>query len=135
MLGLPDAERAIDAVVREATKDACPMAVVVSDSYGEPIASLRMDGAAPRVMKHALRKVFTAGYLHRGTLDLKAHLKAHDLSLDDWGDQTVTTLQGGLPVVLDGEVIGAVAVGGNSVRRDTEVAEIAVAAVLAGISA
>lgn len=135
MLGLPDAERAIAAMVREAENDACPMSIVVADPYGEMIACLRMDGSPPRVLRHSIRKAYTASVMQRGTLDLKAQLKERASSLDDWGDQRITTLQGGLPVTVAGECVGAVGVGGNSVRRDTEIAHLAVAAIVAGIGA
>jgi len=129
MLGLEEAQRAIDAAVAEATKDKQPMSIAVSDSYGELIACFRMDGSPPRVMRHSIRKAFTAGFMHRGTLDLKKQNKERDMSLDDWGDIRVTSLQGGLPVRYKGEVVGAVGVGGNSIERDTEICEIAIKAI------
>jgi glc operon protein GlcG len=129
MLGLPEAQCAIDAFLREAMKDAQPMAIAVTDSYGELIAAQRMDGAPPRVLRHAMRKAFTAGFMHRGTLEFKAQFKDRDSSLDEWGDMRLTTLQGGLPVRYNGEVVGAVGVGGNSIERDTEICQIAIAAI------
>ena len=128
MLGLDEAQRAIDACIREAEKDGQPMAFAVTDSYGELIALHRMDGTPPRVLRHSMRKAFTAGFMHRGTLEFKAQLEERESSLDDWGDLTLTTLQGGIPVRFKGEVIGAVGVGGNSIERDTEIARIGVLA-------
>ncbi len=128
MLGLEEAQRAIDATVAEATKDNQPMSIAVADSYGELIACFRMDGSPPRVLRHSVRKAFTAGFMHRGTLDLKKQNAEREMELDDWGDMRVTTLQGGLPVRHKGEVVGAVGVGGNSVERDTEICHIAIKA-------
>lgn len=129
MIGLAEARRAIDAMVREATKDGQPMSIAVADSYGELIACLRMDDSPPRVLRHSIRKAFTAGFMHRGTLEFKAQFRERDSSLDEWGDMRLTTLQGGLPVRYKGEVVGAVGVGGNSVERDSEICRIAVAAI------
>ena len=128
MLGLDEAQRAIDAAVREAEKDGQPMAIAVTDSYGELIACHRMDGSPPRVLRHSIRKAFTAGFMHRGTLEFKHQFKERDSSLDEWGDLRLTTLQGGMPVRFKGEVVGAVGVGGNSIERDTEICRIAVLA-------
>lgn len=129
MLGVEEAQRAIDAAVKEAEKDQQPMSIAVADSYGELIACFRMDGSPPRVLRHSIRKAYTAGFMHRGTLDFKAQFKERDSSLDEWGDQRLTTLQGGLPVRYKGEVVGAVGVGGNSTERDTEICRIAVRAI------
>jgi glc operon protein GlcG len=129
MLGAEEAQRAIDAMVGEAEKDKQPMSIAVADSYGEMIACFRMDGSPPRVLRHSIRKAYTSGIMHRGTLDFKAQFKERDSSLDEWGDQRLTTLQGGMPVRMKGEIVGAVGVGGNSVERDTEICKIAIAAI------
>lgn len=128
MLGLEEAQRAIDACIREAEKDGTPMAFAVTDSYGELIAAHRMDGAPPRVLRHSIRKAFTAGFMHRSTLEFKAQFKERDSNLDEWGDLRLTTLQGGIPVRYKGEVIGAVGVGGASIERDTDICRIGVLA-------
>jgi glc operon protein GlcG len=129
MLGVEEAQRAIDAAIAEAKKDNQPMSIAVADSYGELIACYRMDGSPPRVLRHSMRKAFTAGFMHRGTLEFKAQFKERDSSLDEWGDMRLTTLQGGFPVKHKGEVVGAVGVGGNSVERDTEICQIAIKAI------
>ena len=129
MLGVEEAQRAIAAAVAEAKKDNQPMSIAVADSYGELIACYRMDGSPPRVLRHSIRKAYTAGFMHRGTLEFKAQFKERDSSLDEWGDMRLTTLQGGLPVKHKGEAVGAVGVGGNSVERDTEICRIAIKAI------
>lgn len=129
MIGFEEAQRAIEAARKEAEKDGQPMSFAVADSYGELIACLRMDGSPPRVLRHSIRKAYTAGIMHRGTLEFKAQFRERDSSLDDWGDMRLTTLQGGMPVRHKGEVVGAVGVGGNSVTRDTEICRIAIQAI------
>jgi uncharacterized protein GlcG (DUF336 family) len=129
MLGLSDANRAIAAGIREAEKDARPMAFAVADAHGELIACHRMDGAHPRLLRHAIRKAYTSGIMHRGTLAFKTQLAEQEWDLDDWGDTRLTTLQGGLAVRYDGAVVGAVSVGGNDPERDIEICEIVLAAV------
>ncbi len=128
MLGLEEAQLAIEAAIREAEIDVQPMAFAVADSYGELIACFRMDGSPPRVLRHAIRKAYTAGFMHRGTLEFKAQFEERDSNLDEWGDMRLTTLQGGLPVRYGGEVVGAIGVGGNTIERDTEICRLAVLA-------
>jgi uncharacterized protein GlcG (DUF336 family) len=133
MLGLDDANRAVEAGIREAEKDGRPMAFAVADSYGELIACHRMDGAHPRLLRHAIRKAYTSGIMHRGTLEFKAQFAERGSSLDEWGDMRLTTLQGGLAVRHNGTVVGAVAVGGNTPERDIVICEAVLAAVEAGL--
>jgi uncharacterized protein GlcG (DUF336 family) len=128
-LSLAEAQRAIEKGVGEAAKDGKAMAFVVADANGDVICSLRMDGAHARVLKHAVRKAFTAATMQRDTLAFKADLRDRDGNLDEWGDQTLTTLQGGKAVRVAGEVVGAVAVGGNSLERDEEIARLAIEAI------
>jgi glc operon protein GlcG len=133
MLGLDDATRAIDVGVRESERDGRPMAFAVADSYGELIAAYRMDGATPRILRHAIRKAYTSGLMHRGTMEFKSQFDERDSNLDDWGDRRLTTLPGGLEVRFKGEVVGAIGVGGNLPERDIEIAKIVLAAVEADL--
>ncbi len=120
--------RAIEAVVGEASRDAKPMAVAVTDNHGELICCLRMDGAAPRVLRHAIRKAYTAAVMARDTVAFKEDLHEREGALDQWGDSQLTTLQGGVAVKADGECVGGIGVGGNTSQRDIEVAQIALRA-------
>ena len=133
-LDLADAQRAVEAAVREATRDQRPMAVAVTDVHGDVICALRMDGAHARVLRHAVRKAYTAAVMQRNTLVFKKDLQERDGNLDEWGDSQLTTLQGGKVVVVGGQVVGAVAVGGNTLQRDEQIAEIAVQAIQTGVS-
>ena len=128
-LDLAEAQRAVAAALEEAKKDGRPMAVAVADVHGDIICCARMDGAHARVLRHAVRKAYTAAVMQRNTLRFKADLKERDGNLDEWGDMQLTTLQGGKIVVCNSKVVGAVAVGGNSLQRDEEIAEIAVKAI------
>jgi glc operon protein GlcG len=124
-LSLDEARRAIDAVVVEATRDGKPMAAAVTDNHGDLICCLRMDGAAARVLRHAIRKAYTAAVMARDTLAFRADLEERQGALDQWGDTQLTTLQGGIAIKVNGELVGAVAVGGNVSQRDEEIAHIA----------
>jgi glc operon protein GlcG len=132
-IGLDDAQRAISAAVAEAQRDARPMAVAVVDAGGDLISCARMDGTHERVLRFAIRKAYTAATMGRSTVRLKEELLEHTRTLDDYGDPLFTTLQGGVPVSLGEQVVGAVAVGGNTAERDKGIAEIAAAALLAGL--
>jgi uncharacterized protein GlcG (DUF336 family) len=76
------------------------------------------------VLKHAIRKAYTAAVMGRDTLSFKYDLWERNGNLDEWGDSTLTTLQAGLVAMSEGRIVGAIGVGGNSLARDEEVARI-----------
>jgi len=130
MIGADEAKRALDAAVAEAKKDNQPMSFAVADSYGEIVAAVRMDGSPARILRHAIRQAYTSGIMHRDTVTFKKQLGERDGSLDEWGDEMLTTLPGGIAIRYEGEVIGAIGAGGGvTLPRDTEIARIAVAAI------
>jgi uncharacterized protein GlcG (DUF336 family) len=125
MIGADEAKRAIDAAISEAEMDGIPMSFAVVDTYGEVIEAIRMDGSAARVLRHAIRQAYTAGLMLRDTVEFKKQLVERDGNLDEWGDSMLTTLPGGVAILCEGEVVGAIGAGGNSLARDREIATIA----------
>ena len=137
-LGLAEAERAIAAGVAMAKRYGRAMAFVVCDREGELIATLRMDGAASRNVRQAIRKAKTAAVMARNTLAYKRDLEERNGTLAEWGDPMLTTLQGGYVVKpvevverqarritvdpVDDIVLGSVACGGAPNELDEEVA-------------
>jgi uncharacterized protein GlcG (DUF336 family) len=116
------AQRAIAAVIEQAAADARRMAAVVADDRGHVICCARMDGAPERVLRFAVRKAYTAAVMGRDTVAFKRQMEATGRSLADYGDAQFTTLQGGVVAIWQGQVVGAVAVGGNTAERDEEIA-------------
>lgn len=132
-LGLSEAQRGIDAALEAAQQEGRSMAMAVVDRNGDLVMCARMDGAPERVLRFAIRKAYTAAVMGRGTLDLKREMLEKQRSLADYGDSLFTTLQGGLPVLAGGQVVGAIAVGGNTQSRDDAIAQIGLAAIRACI--
>lgn len=127
-LGLPEAQRGLNATVAEAERRGKAMSFAVVDCHGELVAVARMDGSHARVLKHAIRKAYTAATYGRNTLVFKQQLAESDRSLDDWGDLNVTTLQGGLVVKSGGKVVGGVGSGGGTLDLDEEMGRFLVRA-------
>jgi len=123
-LGLEEAQRAIAAVFDQAKKDGRAVAVAVVDNHGDLITCARMDGAHARVLRHAIRKAYTAAVMGRDTLAFKKDMQDAGRSLIDYGDTSLTTLQGGLVVRSGNQVVGAIASGGSPRQRDVEMAQI-----------
>ena len=123
-LGLDEAQRAIAAVFEQAKIDGRAVAVAVVDNHGELIACARMDGAHARVLRHAIRKAYTAATMGRDTVAFKKDMQDAGRTLSDYSDSSLTTLQGGLVVRVDKQIVGAIASGGSPRQRDVEMAKI-----------
>src|ERR1700716_2570715 len=112
-LGLIEAEKGIAAGIHAAKALGKAMGFAVADSAGEMIATARMDGANPRILRHSIRKAYTAALMCRHTLSFKRDLEEREGALDQWGDSNLTTLPGGLVVQSDGKFVGGVGAGGG----------------------
>ena len=124
-LGLAEAERARDAILAAITPTDSPIALAVADEHGQPILLLRQDGAPARMLSRARSKAYTAANLGLDTVVFRdEQVKARQRTLDDWGDPTLTTLQGGIAVKLNGKVVGGIAMSGNTTIRDEALARI-----------
>jgi uncharacterized protein GlcG (DUF336 family) len=115
------------------------VAVVVTDKYGEILASARMSGLSARVLKAAHRKCYTAAVMERDTSMMAEFLTRQESrghrALHDWNDPMLTTLPGGYTVVQGDHVVGAVAVaGGDQQISDWQFADIAFSALGEGFT-
>jgi glc operon protein GlcG len=143
-LSLEDAQRVITAVVDYARQKNWRIAVVVVDRTGELIGCARMDGRAPRFLKAAHRKAYTAAVFEMDTNGVMKFWKRLEddghRGPADWNDPMLTTLPGGLCVVHDGKVVGAIAVSGGGSSgspggtSDWDFAEVAFTALGPGFS-
>jgi uncharacterized protein GlcG (DUF336 family) len=124
-LGLAEAERARDAILAALTPTDSPAALAIADEHGVPILLMRQDGAPARMLSRARAKAYTAAMIGRDTVDFRdSAMKGQSRTLDDWGDPTLTTLQGGLAVRSAGAVVGGIAMSGNTTMRDEALARI-----------
>src|ERR1700704_1460076 len=126
-LGLIEAEKGIAAGIQAAKALGKVMAFAVADSAGEMIATARMDGANPRILRHSIRKAYTAASMCRHTLSFKRDLEERAGALDQWGDKNLTTLPGGLVAQRGGKFVGAVGAGGGG-PDDERIARVMVKA-------
>ena len=132
VLGDAEAMRAIGAIREELLRRGRAAVIAVADSQGELVALLRMAGAPLESGPIATNKAFTAARLRKPSRALgeSVRTKGHDTAW--YGDLRYLGWGGGMPVVVAGQVVGAVAVSGLSQDEDEELAGIGIAAALAG---
>ena len=127
-LTLAGAEHAMAAALDKAKEMKLKVNVTIVDDGGHLLHFSRMDGARPGSAYTSMTKAQTAA-LVRGETGPKPSEEKLDihLSLALEGTAAVsggkfTTLKGGVPIVVDGEVIGALGVGGATGEQDREIA-------------
>jgi uncharacterized protein GlcG (DUF336 family) len=124
------AQRIIEAGIAKAKEIRQPMNIAVVDVGANLTAFMRMDGAWLGSIDIAINKAFTARAFDISTLELGQnsqpggqffgiHVSNHD---------RVMIFAGGIPIKMNGEVVGAVGVSGGSGKQDQAVAEAAAAA-------
>jgi uncharacterized protein GlcG (DUF336 family) len=132
-----DGARAVlDRAVGRAIEMGLAFCVCVADPSGEPVATLRMDGAPRLAAQIAANKAYTvAGFNGVPTHAFWDNIK-DDPSLVHSITHTprLVAFGGGVPLRAGGEVVGAIGVSGGTTGQDREVAE-AGAAVLDSVQA
>ncbi|WP_010584355.1 GlcG/HbpS family heme-binding protein [Schlesneria paludicola] len=140
-LNLKGAELILSAAQAKATDMKVAMNIAVVDDGGHLITFARMDGARPASVPTALTKATAAATFRQPTGPLPANGEPNLLlslgvpAAAAASGGKMTTLKGGVPIVVDGQVIGAVGVGGGSGEQDAEVAQAGINMLLKALAA
>jgi uncharacterized protein GlcG (DUF336 family) len=112
------AAKMVAAAIAKAEELGCKQNVAVVDDGGNLKAFGRMDGAPLLGVEGCQRKAFTSLF-GVGTQDLYSAIKDdQSLVVGLSHFSRATMVGGGLPIVVDGEVIGGIGVGGGTVDED-----------------
>ncbi len=124
-IGAAEASMAVDLIAGELKRRGKAAVIAVADSHGELIALLRCDGAPFSCIAIATNKAFTAAREKKPSGDLGRSSRADGWDIAYLGDPRYVGWDGGIPVVIGGEVVGAVAVSGLTGEEDAELARLA----------
>lgn len=125
-----DAHAVVDAIGRELEQTGGGAAVAVVDSHGELIAFLRTDGCPLASINNAIHKAFTAARERKPSAEVGEAARLEGFPITNFGDLRYTGWGGGLPIHVDGQVVGAVGVSGLPEAEDIALARLGVAALL-----
>lgn len=127
LLSQTEVNAILTAAREEARANGWKVTVVVADDGGHPLALERLDGCAPlasyiateKARSAALGRRETRGYEEMVNNGRNAFLSA----------PMVCALEGGVPVLVEGQVIGAVGVSGVTAAQDAQIARAGAAAI------
>jgi glc operon protein GlcG len=120
ILTLEAAEQIADAAEAEAKKKNATVVIVVVDDGGYPLVLKRLNNTQVASVDVGIGKARTAAIFRRPSKDFEDQIKnGRVASLVLPG---ATPLQGGLPLIFDGKVVGAIGVSGNTPQEDEDIA-------------
>jgi glc operon protein GlcG len=131
-LGHTEAQQAIAAIQAALTQRNHAAVIAVADAHGELISLLRLDGAPLPSILIATNKAWTAARERMPTRELGqlARDPQNGFDMAYYGDSRYVGWGGGLPVIVDGRVVGSVAVSGLPETEDMELAQIGAEAIV-----
>ncbi|MGM4928574.1 GlcG/HbpS family heme-binding protein [Tardiphaga sp. 619_E2_N8_5] len=118
--------KALAGAVAKAEELGVAQNVTIVDDGGNLLAFVRMDGAKLLSRETSMSKAITAASHRQPTSRLNP---ADEIKLAIAGGGRLTNLEGGLPIVIAGQCVGAVGVGSGTGAQDVEVARAALAAI------
>lgn len=133
-LSLSAARRIVDAALLEAEAQNVAVNIAVVDAGGNLVTHVRMDGAFFGSADIAINKAWTAAAFQMSSADLGAQCRpgAPAYGLENSNQGRVMIVGGGLPLVWENHIVGAIGVSGAAVEQDEAVAEAGAKALHAG---
>lgn len=131
--GLPitteNAKAAAAAAIAEARKNGWAMAIAVVDPGGHLVYFEKMQDTQTGSVDVAIEKARTAALFRRPTKLFQDALAAGGDGLRILRITGVTPIEGGVPVIGDGKIVGAIGVSGGTAEQDGQVARAGVGVV------
>lgn len=123
ILQTTETAKMLTAAEKKATEIGCALSIAITDAGGHLLAFTRMDGTPALTANIAVKKAFTSAISATPTNAWMERAQANQalLSFPD-----IVSVQGGLPIMLDGVCIGAVGASGAAPEIDEAVAQAAV---------
>ena len=120
---LEQARKAVAAAVADARKQNLPMAIAVVDTAGQLVAFERMDNTQTGSIAVSQDKAATAAMFRRPSKVFQDALAAGGVGLRLLTLRGAIAVEGGIPLTVDGKIIGAIGVSGGSSEQDGVVAK------------
>ncbi len=127
-IGVEDARRVAAAAVAQALKNGWNMAVAVTDPAGGLVYFEKMDGTQNGSVEVSIRKARSAALFKRPTRVFQDMLAGGGAGLRILALEGAVPVEGGVPLLVDGRIVGAVGVSGGTSEQDGSIAGAGAAA-------
>ncbi|MDR9468050.1 heme-binding protein [Marinospirillum sp.] len=126
LLTLEEANQMIKAARTEAEKEGWNVCIAVVDDGGHLLALERMDGCAPFASYVAPQKAKTAAIGRKETRDFEEAINQGRTAFLS-APEIQGILEGGVPLIVEGQVVAAIGVSGVKSEQDAQVAKAGIA--------
>ena len=126
VIGQAEVARVLTAARQQAQAQQWNVTIAVVDDGGHPLALERMDGCAPASAYIAVEKARTSALGRKETRDYEEMVNGGRTAFVT--APLLTSLEGGVPLRVDGQVVGAIGVSGVKSEQDAQVAKAGAAA-------
>lgn len=118
------AARIVQGAFASAVKDGLFVTVTVVDKSGQTLAVLRHHNAGVHTISASYKKAYTACSQKRETAEIARGLKEGTIPEDiRFLDENILVLDGGVPIIINGKVVGGIGVGGAHGSEDVRIAK------------
>lgn len=117
-INLDAAKKAAVSAIAEARKNNWTMAVAITDIGGDLVYFEKMDGTQTGSVRVALGKARSAALFKRPTKVFQDVVAAGGEGLRILGLEGAVPIEGGLPLLMDGKIVGAIGVSGGTSQQD-----------------
>ncbi len=124
-LSLADAKILVEGARQKSVEIGVPMCIAVADDSGNVIAFDRMDGGKAHSILLAQDKAYTAGAARKATHEYNAVNVPGNLTfgIHTEAGGRISTVGGGIPVMVDGECVGGIGLSGGAPQQDMDCAQ------------
>jgi glc operon protein GlcG len=130
VLELEEVEAGKDAALAFARQKGWDVTIAIVDASGDPVVLARMDNASPLSVETAIGKARTAALIGLPTKAVEAMVSDRPALLS----MNRVSVEGGVPVLFEGQRLGGVGVSGVQSHQDGEVAQAGVDAITRGLT-
>ena len=121
------AMRMVQEVFKQSIKDNLHITVTVVDKSGQTMAVLRHHNAGVHTVKASYKKAYTACSQKRETSEIRKGIEEGIIPEDiKFLDENFSIMDGGIPIFIDGYVVGGIGVGGAHGSEDIRLAKIGI---------
>src|SRR5262245_24638434 len=121
-MSLEAAKKAMAAAEGEAVKNNWPVAIAILDTTGSLVLLYKLDSTQTGSVEIAIGKARTALDFRRPSKAMQDAVAGGGAGLRLLSARNVLALEGGVPVIADGKIVGAIGVSGVTSEQDAQVA-------------
>jgi len=128
---LDQAKKVMAAAEAKALQNNWYVAISIMDSGGNPVMLHRLDGTQLAAIRIAEGKALTAVEFRRPTKAMEDVIAGGGVGLRYFAVHGIMPIEGGIPIVVDGLIVGAIGVSGVHATEDAQIAQAGADAVKA----